>query len=641
VDLTAQTAELGQDLSLKRGAADVAAGQLEQLVGVDLKRGCQGGDDLIRGRAVLTVLQAREVARAHRHLGCDLPLGQLALAAQRAQASAKGVGAFGLGVGAADWHAPQVYDRPVGSSLIGLRKLRHALVYALMLAGRHTAAGSSNPPRSARQPMPATASRSVLARQRLSRAAPSSRLVVGGLIVVAAWLRLPTVGLQSFWYDEAVTVHRVLHPSLVATLQAVPGSESNPPLYYLLAWGWTRVFGTSEAGIRSLSATVGIATVPVVWATARRLAGGRAAVMAAGIVAVNPFLVWYSQEARPYALVVLAASLSLYWWVRARQERSRRALGWWAVFSALAIATHYFAGFLVVAEAVWLLADQRDRRSVRAVGVVALGMLALTPLALVQAGTNHTDWIGRMSLSSRLLATPEKFALGETATRVRPLLGLAAVVLLLLAGCLAVTRRGEGRPAVRGPLVLALASLGLPLVLLAVGHDYIWPRNLITALVPLSILGGVALAVPPPRLTLLVAVAIAVVSVAAIVAVDVRPRLQRADWRDLAPAIGAARQTRAVVVPFVGDEPLENYLPRTTSFPKRGVVRVREIVVVGWSPARYRGQLGPAFRLRSQRQTGLFEIASVRSARPQPVSAGELTAHPLDTVRARVLLQKP
>ena len=55
-------------------------------------------------------------------------------------------------------------------------------------------------------------------------------------------------------------------------LRSVRVSESNPPLYYVLAWGWAKAFGTGEAGLRSLSALLGAATVPVGFLIGRQLA---------------------------------------------------------------------------------------------------------------------------------------------------------------------------------------------------------------------------------------------------------------------------------------------------------------------------------------------------------------------------------
>lgn len=120
-----------------------------------------------------------------------------------------------------------------------------------------------------------------------------------GLIVLGAALRFSTLDLQSFRHDEAMTVGRLLQPSLFDTLSAVPGSESVPPLYYLVAWLWSQPFGTGEVGIRSLSALIGTGTILVVYLGAAALPlPRRAALMAAAIVAVSPALIWFSQDAR-------------------------------------------------------------------------------------------------------------------------------------------------------------------------------------------------------------------------------------------------------------------------------------------------------------------------------------------------------
>src|SRR5215212_1490594 len=155
--------------------------------------------------------------------------------------------------------------------------------------------------------MATTASRPSLAnRGPAGRVGPMGWALVA-IVAGAAALRFSTLGVQSFWHDEAVTVDRVLHPGLGATLKEIPSSEATPPLYYVLAWIWTKVFGHSEAGIRSLSALLGTATVPVAYAIGARVASRRAGLLAAMAVAVSPLMVWYSQEARAYALLVLTS----------------------------------------------------------------------------------------------------------------------------------------------------------------------------------------------------------------------------------------------------------------------------------------------------------------------------------------------
>ena len=98
---------------------------------------------------------------------------------------------------------------------------------------------------------------------------------LAALTLLAAVLRLSTLGLQSFWYDEAFTPVHVLHPSLWATLRAVVHTENTPPLWYVLEWVDSRVLGTGAVALRLPSALAGIATVPVAWAIGRELAGRR------------------------------------------------------------------------------------------------------------------------------------------------------------------------------------------------------------------------------------------------------------------------------------------------------------------------------------------------------------------------------
>ena len=74
--------------------------------------------------------------------------------------------------------------------------------------------------------------------------------VLGAAIVIAAAIRFSTLCMQSYHHDEAWTAGVVLHSNLFTTLDKVSATESTPPLYYLLAWGWTKLFGTGEWGPR-------------------------------------------------------------------------------------------------------------------------------------------------------------------------------------------------------------------------------------------------------------------------------------------------------------------------------------------------------------------------------------------------------
>ena len=148
------------------------------------------------------------------------------------------------------------------------------------------------------------------------------------ITAVGAIVRFATLGVQSYDHDEAVTAAGVLHPSLFSTLSQVAHGERSPPLYYVLAWLWSRPFGTGEVGLRSLSALFGTLTIPLTYLAAAVLTRrSSAATIAAALVALNPYLVWYSQEARSYALMVLFATAALYYFARSLDDPSPRSRG--------------------------------------------------------------------------------------------------------------------------------------------------------------------------------------------------------------------------------------------------------------------------------------------------------------------------
>src|SRR5262249_5748956 len=157
------------------------------------------------------------------------------------------------------------------------------------------------------------------------------------------------------------------------------------------AWVWTQLFGTGEFGLRALSALAGLAIVPVAYLIGVELRGRRAGLVAAALVAGNPMLLWYSQEARAYSLFALLCAISVLSILRAlRGGRRGDAIGW-GLSSALALATHYFAFFPILVEALWLL-RRRGRTSFGGLAIVLVAGLALAPLVVHQASIGHAEW---------------------------------------------------------------------------------------------------------------------------------------------------------------------------------------------------------------------------------------------------------
>src|SRR5579875_4094670 len=110
-------------------------------------------------------------------------------------------------------------------------------------------------------------------------------LWVGGLTLAGAVLRFLRLGDQGLWYDESFTAMLVLHSPRVM-LALIPHTEATPPLYYCLAWAWTRAFGRGAFGLRSLSACAGTALIPIGFgASSEILRSRRAGIVCAALVA--------------------------------------------------------------------------------------------------------------------------------------------------------------------------------------------------------------------------------------------------------------------------------------------------------------------------------------------------------------------
>ena len=424
-----------------------------------------------------------------------------------------------------------------------------------------------------------------LSSESCSTASAGSRRALGliGLVTVAALLRFSTLGLQSFWYDEALTV-RLVGMSLGEMLIRIPLDEANPPGYYLSAWAWAKAFGPWELGLRSLSALAGTATVVVVYAAARELGPPRGALAAGSLVATSPVLVWYSQEARPYAFLCLLSAVSFLFFLRACRKASQRTLAMWALASSAALMTHHFAAFLVAAEAVWLLVTLRQRMRRVMVAVAAVGLVGALggALALEQRSQGLSDWIaGSSDLSARLAEMPKHLLLGTLQPGWAEWAVAAAVAFVAIA--LTVTRGEPARRATAPALVVAAVATAVPVALAFAGADVVNSRNGLAAAPVLAVALGVALGVRrPPWVGAGVATGLSLFFAGLVLAGAIDPRLQRNDLRAVAHQLEPSAHARTVLVsPDRDARVIGLYIPGAQPPPRpTGRAAAREIAFV-------------------------------------------------------------
>jgi mannosyltransferase len=396
------------------------------------------------------------------------------------------------------------------------------------------------------------------------------------LTVLGGVLRFATLNVSSIELDESATLILV-HRGFAGMLSHLTKSESAPPLYYILVWAWTKVFGAGVVGFRSFSALIGTLTIPVMYAAGRQISP-RAGVWAAALTTVSPSMYFFSQEARCYALLVLFSAAALVAWQRALQDPGGRRLALWAGMSALAVLTHYFAAFLFIPEAVVLARRLGWRRVWAPIGVVVLVGLALVPLAASQRADGKTNWIEELSLPRRVAESLKMFTVGVYGPLV--LFALILAVLIAAAAIVLLFRRGDAHEqrGARDVAIVAIVAIALPL-LLAVTHlvDVYDGRNVLAFWIPFAVLvaGGLGTA-RARRSGALLGGALCAISLAMIAAANLIPDYQRDDWRGVAHALARPATARIIVAEQHAANPLSIYMGPLNSVSAR-VPPVREV----------------------------------------------------------------
>lgn len=181
----------------------------------------------------------------------------------------------------------------------------------------------------------------------------------------------------------ALTVGRGSFERLVDT---VVHERGGAPLHFVLAW-LVEHAGGGLTGLRLLSALFAVASVPVVWALARRLADERVATVATVLAVASWTLLFHAVYARMYSLFLFTSALSYLALLNAQRDGGVRRWSLWAVAILLAVATHPYGALVLASQALYLLVTrERLREAVAAVAAVAVLGTPFWIVDLVLAG---------------------------------------------------------------------------------------------------------------------------------------------------------------------------------------------------------------------------------------------------------------
>jgi hypothetical protein len=231
------------------------------------------------------------------------------------------------------------------------------------------------------------------------------------MLALALGLRLIAIN-QSIWLDESISINVARDLDWKEILSTFSIHDFHPPLYYLMLRSWGLVFGFGVVTMRMPSVIFGLITVLVV-AKMKQKSGW--------LMAVNPVLIYYSQEARMYSLVVMCLTFSFFYFEKIIKKNNRKDLFFYNLFSGLAILSFYGSIFFLGAIGIfWLWKKKYKLAVVTNIGLLT-GLLILIPLLREQLASAqemllvNSGWAGALGKVNikNILLIPLKFSIGR------------------------------------------------------------------------------------------------------------------------------------------------------------------------------------------------------------------------------------
>ena len=245
-------------------------------------------------------------------------------------------------------------------------------------------------------------------------------IILIALLLLGSGLRFYRLGTQELRGDEAFSWNYVVHePDPAAIVERIiREGDPQPPIHYWVLQMWVQIFGDTEWAMRSLSALLSIPLVPLVFQLGRRAFNTQVGLLVAALTTFHPYQIWLSQDVRNmYQLAIgagLIATLLLPGLLRGRRAN------WigYVLFGALAMYSHYYAIFGLVAHSVFVMLAKYEREHwMRWLAAGIAITVAVLPWAIIILPVYFGGQLAdptRMSFSDYFLQTLADVATGPT-----------------------------------------------------------------------------------------------------------------------------------------------------------------------------------------------------------------------------------
>lgn len=210
------------------------------------------------------------------------------------------------------------------------------------------------------------------------------------LTVIGTIMRFYNLGLNSLWLDE-ISTYRYAIGSFEGMWQMMStGTDYSPPLFFVLEHFVLQILGVTEWSMRVVPAIFSIATIPLIYLVGQEFKDKYVGLLAAAIFTFSPFLLYYSQDARPYGVALFFVTAMFLFYLKAEKPDNIQSWKDWAlvgVFSALAFWTHYYAivftAALISYSLIFCILDFKNTREKIKYIWTSIGVMILLALPLI------------------------------------------------------------------------------------------------------------------------------------------------------------------------------------------------------------------------------------------------------------------
>ncbi len=240
----------------------------------------------------------------------------------------------------------------------------------------------------------------------LSMRLSSSKVMLLAILFMGLFLRIYDLENESIWLDEG---HSIRWANLNLSQMIEEISVTDNPLHLILLHGWINLFGDSEFSTRFLSVVFGFLAIFMIYKVGSLIFDNDVGIVSALLLGLSVFHIRYSQEARPYSLMVLLTLLSMYFFIKLLKKRNLMLSTGYVLFSVLLMYTHILSVFIIIAQNIYLItlfllsrgANRPNLKGWILLQVILVGLLSpwlvtISMLSMMQG----VSWVSVPSISS-------------------------------------------------------------------------------------------------------------------------------------------------------------------------------------------------------------------------------------------------